>query len=621
MLLMATGVCITCIKSIGSDEPSLTISASQDVQNALSKHFWFGEDQCLRSFICQQCWHKIDEFNRFYCEVEQLHAQQTYPPIHLLEIKQEVSLHQFIPELEEPDQLDTGEIKGEAVNEKIPDDQSDENDDDGEGDSAKNISSDDDDHDSDFKTKHQKLEKVDVDQIQQFITANIKLECTVCSEKSGTFEDLQRHSMMQHETRARVFCCEQKFINGYRLNGHVQFHLNPDSFKCSHCSKQCPNKEALRRHKQKVHTPEEEKKYHCKVCPRKFTARNALSLHVKNHAETDPNDDGQPRKSHRANRTKRVMDNEKMIAENVSLECDSCQKKFDTFVILQKHSMAEHKKLSYVLCCGKKFNMKPRLVDHVRFHLDPTTFQCKVCFKNLPHTESLKRHMDRNHTSAEAKTLKCSMCPKMFSHKQLLNTHERYHNRSWHCEICDRRFICEAVLKQHHRSVHTKELNYVCHICAKTFHVYSSYRSHLQSHDERVKPQRRPVQCPVCGAMTPELSHHMRLHSGTKTCELCAKVCKNVMAYQYHMRQHETGDFVCSVCGKGFKRDITLKEHMASHTGEVLYSCDFCERTFNSNANRAAHRKKMHPQQWLEDKLKKKAARQQAPVGVTGQAE
>ena len=52
-----------------------------------------------------------------------------------------------------------------------------------------------------------------------------------------------------------------------------------------------------------------------------------------------------------------------------------------------------------------------------------------------------------------------------------------------------------------------------------------------------------------------------------------------------------------------------FQEHMASHTGDVLYSCDFCDRTFNSSANRASHRKKMHPQQWLEDKLKKQAAR------------
>jgi biotin synthase-related radical SAM superfamily protein len=42
---------------------------------------------------------------------------------------------------------------------------------------------------------------------------------------------------------------------------------------------------------------------------------------------------------------------------------------------------------------------------------------------------------------------------------------------------------------------------------------------------------------------------------------------------------------------------------MTVHTGEVLYSCTYCPKTFNSNANMHAHRKKIHKAQWEENQL------------------
>lgn len=39
---------------------------------------------------------------------------------------------------------------------------------------------------------------------------------------------------------------------------------------------------------------------------------------------------------------------------------------------------------------------------------------------------------------------------------------------------------------------------------------------------------------------------------------------------------------------------------MTTHTGEVLYTCPHCPKTFNSNANMHAHRKKMHFKEWQE---------------------
>ncbi|XP_062533931.1 transcription factor grauzone-like isoform X2 [Armigeres subalbatus] len=649
--------CLTCAKAIDCGDEPLTVSKNKHVQNALCKHFWFGEHQYLQSVICRSCWVKIEEFHRFYCEVEELHAHQLYPHVQLMEIKQEVGTTDEYMEAE--DVLESCAIKGEipctvedagkkkrnippdgigeigkrtrlqkmeliqeasasdqeesidddsAVKSEIDNEDSNDGDEDYEHSYSEN--SDSEGSDSSEMNEEGAIEKrtkkrtratrEELQEIQEYVSKHLSLDCDTCSERHTTFKELQDHSMAEHKKQANVSCCNRNISNRFRFEEHIRFHLNPDRFKCSHCSRACPSRQALRRHIQQVHTPEDAKIYDCGECGKKFSTSKGLARHEKLHDEGS-----------NVKRRTRVVDNEKIIAENINLECDSCQKKCDSFGSLQRHSSTEHSKLAYVFCCGLRFNKKPRLIDHVLFHLDPTSFQCKICHRNLPHTESLKRHMDSNHAPEETKTLKCSICPKMFTHQKFLRIHERYHNRKWSCDICDKKFICEALLKQHHKSIHTKELNYVCHVCARTFSIYTSYRSHLETHSEtpKKKPQKPRVQCSVCNAWTGKLSQHMRLHSGTQTCEICGTECKNAITYRYHMKNHETGDFMCSVCDKGFKKEITLKEHMASHTGVTLYSCDFCDRTFNSNANKASHRKKMHPQQWLEDKLRKKAAK------------
>lgn len=102
------------------------------------------------------------------------------------------------------------------------------------------------------------------------------------------------------------------------------------------------------------------------------------------------------------------------------------------------------------------------------------------------------------------------------------------------------------------------------------------------------------------------LRKHMTRHaqaSDKYTCNLCGKTAPNKDALQKHQRYSHYTDRIhqCSVCEKSFKKALLLKEHMTTHTGEVLYTCPYCPKTFNSSANRHAHKKKQHVELWAQE--------------------
>ncbi|XP_053682285.1 transcription factor grauzone-like [Sabethes cyaneus] len=490
----------------------------------------------------------------------------------------------------------------------------------------------------------------------ELIAERIELKCDTCLQAFSSFDELQRHSLEEHTKRASIFCCELKFCRKYRLVDHLRLHVNPDEFKCRKCPKRLPNSEALSRH-EKQH----QKKWHCEECNKYYSSKWALRVHNstfhpellveevkaeeemsledsstnqggKEDSDNDCSGDNNllveeaPKKKRRKrNRPTKgpprpadwAKKAQQLIAKYISLECEVCRHKFDTFEEFEQHGQSEHERKIYVYCCEYKFSRKCRLMDHLQYHENPTKYQCPVCSKQFQNSESFKRHKDLSHKEQMEKTLQCSMCPKTFAFTRSLKLHEKYHQmlseKKWHCQSCNKSFAWETLLRHHNRIKHSaREFEHVCHICAKGYHTATSYRMHIASHDENYKREKAPeelerVQCTVCESWVFKrgLRKHMRNHTGSKTCDYCGQVCKSIVTLQYHMAQHKKADLACSVCEKTFKREISLKEHMASHTGEVLYTCDFCGKTFNSNANWSAHRKKAHPKEWLEDKMRK----------------
>ncbi|ETN66633.1 alpha-1,3-mannosyl-glycoprotein beta-1, 2-n-acetylglucosaminyltransferase [Anopheles darlingi] len=172
----------------------------------------------------------------------------------------------------------------------------------------------------------------------------------------------------------------------------------------------------------------------------------------------------------------------------------------------------------------------------------------------------------------------CSECCKSFSNHKAASQHfERIHGPDkFICDVCPKTFKSRAQLRNHQKALHTSgnQLSRVqCDICHKWLKNADSLRKHVYRHQTSGDPH---------------------------ICDVCGKSAPNSVALQSHkmFAHRKTRSFECTICNKAFKRAFTLREHMTIHSGNVLYSCPHCPKTFNSSANKHAHKKKVHPTEW-----------------------
>lgn len=309
---------------------------------------------------------------------------------------------------------------------------------------------------------------------------------------------------------------------------------------------------------------------------------------------------------------KQIEEEDKNINEHCKLSCTECKMSFTKFLNFKQHFRKAHRQTRpVVICCGRKFNKRVRLVEHVTKHLNPDAFRCTVCNKSYCNSANLNIHMLK-HVSPEALVHKCDQCERSFAKKYQLNVHMLQHvpeeERKCVCPSCNKAYATASLLNAHVKSKHLPPELFICEVCAKNFKSRYQFEKHRLEHNESYQEIR--LQCKICSKWmknASSLRKHVLRHDGEggkHECEYCGKQAPNVLALQSHISFVHKKDklFQCTLCPKAFKRQFTLIEHMTTHTGEVLYQCPFCSKTFNSSANMHAHKKKTHPQEWETSK-------------------
>ncbi|XP_029733293.1 transcription factor grauzone [Aedes albopictus] len=292
--------------------------------------------------------------------------------------------------------------------------------------------------------------------------------------------------------------------------------------------------------------------------------------------------------------------------------CEDCVvEEFEDFDSIRRHTVQNHDK-PYIICCDNQYRTRAILYQHVQSVLNPQSIQCELCYRTFKFQSGYDRHKEEVHADEHLLIFKCDRCPKSFPKQKLLkrhlNEHETLEKEKAKCEVCGKCFRTQLHMKRHVTQVHEKIFEFMCEICSKGFMKRSELKDHRQYHELTADEMKK--QCPICNKWLKNLRYwkrHVGRHQneGEHKCEQCNHVSVNLVSLKLHIeRKHGPNikKYVCDLCGKEYSRPVTLKEHIANaHTGKPLYQCQFCDKSFFSNATMYAHRKKDHPQEWLQD--------------------
>nr|XP_027217995.1 zinc finger protein 84-like [Penaeus vannamei] len=173
-----------------------------------------------------------------------------------------------------------------------------------------------------------------------------------------------------------------------------------------------------------------EKHFTCEICPKKFSFKSEILLHMRVHTKEKP------------------------------FSCEICSKSFTKKSTLLQHARIHtHEKPFSCKLCNKKFSQKGNLDTHTRFHTTEKPYSCRICSMAFSVKSQLVCHI-RVHT--KEKPFICDVCNKFFTWKSDLDRHLRVHTKvkPFTCGICDKSFAWKSDLKRHLR-VHTKETPYI----------------------------------------------------------------------------------------------------------------------------------------------------------------
>jgi uncharacterized Zn-finger protein len=102
--------------------------------------------------------------------------------------------------------------------------------------------------------------------------------------------------------------------------------------------------------------------------------------------------------------------------------------------------------------CGKRFQKRSNLVDHLRLHADVKIYSCEYCERSFVQAGNYKAHL-RVHT--KEKPFSCHYCNKAYSQSSSLKIHIRSHTneKNYLCDICNKGFTNASDLTKH-RLIH-----------------------------------------------------------------------------------------------------------------------------------------------------------------------
>ncbi|CAG4983908.1 unnamed protein product [Colias eurytheme] len=195
-------------------------------------------------------------------------------------------------------------------------------------------------------------------------------------------------------------------------------------------------------------------------------------------------------------------------------------------------------------------------------------------------------------------TFHCELCDKRFIRHKTYENHKRTHksDTSVSCVSCNKTFQTKKALKMHQKNAHSQwSFNETkCRFCGKVFKSRNSLKQHEVKHGER-----KMYICDVCGKMSLSKSYlkvHLETHNENKErnygCDICDKKFFSKINLQNHIHRAHTGrQYTCQLCNITYKYKDNLVKHLLTHEGKKLYKCDYCNKSFSTRTYCVEHQR------------------------------
>ncbi|NXA62242.1 PRDM5 protein, partial [Mohoua ochrocephala] len=292
-----------------------------------------------------------------------------------------------------------------------------------------------------------------------------EFKCRNCGKKFPVKQALQRHVLQCTENispgdSSRSFqcsVCNTPFSSESSYEQHKEACRGDARFICKaeSCGKRFKSKDALKKHKENVHSGNSRKKLMCSVCNKKCSSAANLQEHRKVHE---------------------------------IFECQECDKKFISANQLKRHMITHSEQVQHrqqhcelphsvsSMCPNPVLEEAP-----VETHSEERPFQCEECKALFRTPFSLQRHLLIHNSE---RTFKCDHCDATFKRKDTLNVHiQVVHDghKKYKCDLCDKAFVTPSVLKSH-KKTHTGDKEKICPYCGQKFASNGTLRVHIRSH-------------------------------------------------------------------------------------------------------------------------------------------
>lgn len=227
---------------------------------------------------------------------------------------------------------------------------------------------------------------------------------------------------------------------------------------------------------------------------------------------------------------------------------------------------------------------------------EPLGLTCKICGKTFKMEKFFREHVDRHE--------QCKICKKYFLNKRYLSLHSWVHipDKPVQCPKCGRGFKNELHV-QHHMRIHEPPVNITCQICNIVFKRHESLRLHMKA--QHPEPEEiRAYECYVCKKTQlkslAQLRTHMYDHFRPRNwlCPQCGKryaaeysLNLHLMRDDHNVRGEVLKPFHCDLCPTRFSTKHKAVAHAAIHTGERMFACNVCGKSFATSGNLSQHRR------------------------------